>query len=228
MILHQFLKALFSRGVVLVTSSNTEPNRLYEFGLQRSSFIPAIELLNKHTRVLEIESGRDFRLRALEHADTYYTPIRSETEKLLNAEFKELSPEIGQEGGTIPIFSRKIPVRRIAHDVVWFDFMALCGPPRSQADYLELSKCFHTVFISDIPVLGPALDDATRRFIYLVDSFYDRNVKLIVSAARPALTLYQGERLAFDFQRTISRLQEMQSKEYLGKEHRIEIGSSPG
>ena len=129
--------------------------------------------------------------------------------------------EPGRIGGSLRVFNREIPVVRVADDVAWFDFMALCGPPRSQADYLELACTFHSVLISDIPLLGPGLDDATRRFLYLLDEFYDRGVKLIISAAAPAKALYQGERLAFDFQRAVSRLQEMQSDDYLARPHRL-------
>jgi cell division protein ZapE len=220
MILAGLLKALFERGVTLVTTSNTAPHNLYKDGLQRASFLPAIDLIKRHTEVIHLDSDTDYRLRYLEHARIYHTPLNAQTSDYLNTEFERLAPEQGSMGGSIHIFGRDIPIKRLADDVVWFDFMALCGPPRSQADYLELARSFHTVFISDIPRLGPGLDDATRRFLYLLDEFYDRNVKLILSAAEPVDSLYQGERLAFDFQRAISRLQEMQSTAYLAREHR--------
>jgi cell division protein ZapE len=220
MILAQLLKALFSRGITLITTSNTEPDNLYQDGLQRASFLPAIALLKEHTRSLRLDSGTDYRLRYLEQATVYHTPHSPDVDEQLVKEFTQLAPEEGRLGGSIHIYNRDIPVRRLADDVVWFDFMALCGPPRSQSDYLELARRFHTVLLSNIPVLGPSLDDVARRFIYLIDEFYDRNVKLIISAASPPETLYQGERLAFDFQRAISRLQEMQSTAYLAQEHR--------
>ncbi|MES9962991.1 MAG: cell division protein ZapE [Candidatus Sedimenticola sp. 20ELBAFRAG] len=220
MILAGLLKALFNQGVTLVTTSNTPPADLYQDGIQRASFLPVIDLLKQHTRIIELDGGTDYRLRYLEQATMYHTPSNPETDLLLQEEFDALAPEACHEERKIHIFGRDIPVICIADDVVWFDFMALCGPPRSQADYLELARSFHTVLISDIPRLGPALDDATRRFLYLVDEFYDRNVKLIVSAAEPPESLYQGERLAFDFQRAVSRLQEMQSTSYLAKAHR--------
>lgn len=220
MILAQLLKSLFARGVTLVTTSNTMPDDLYENGLQRANFLPAIDMLKMHTKVIKLDSDIDYRLRYLEQATVYHTPLGPEVEKRLEDEFKQLSPEQGDQGGSVHIFGRDIPIKRVADDVIWFDFMALCGPPRSQADYLELARCYHTVIISDVPVLGPSLDDATRRFLYLVDEFYDRGVKLILSAATTPESLYQGKRLLFDFQRVVSRLQEMQSEAYLALEHK--------
>lgn len=220
MILAQLFKGLFARGVTLVTTSNTMPDKLYENGLQRANFLPAITMLKLHTKVIKLDSAIDYRMRYLEQATVYHTPLGPEVEKRLEEEFRQLSPEQGNKGGSIHIFGRDIPIKRIADDVIWFDFMALCGPPRSQADYLELARCYHTVIISDVPILGSSLDDATRRFLYLVDEFYDRGVKLILSAATTPESLYQGKRLAFDFQRVISRLQEMQSEAYLAKEHK--------
>lgn len=220
MIIARLLKALFSRGITLVTSSNTQPQELYKDGLQRASFLPAIELLKQHTRILKLDAGIDYRLRYLEQATVYHTPLSPEVDLKLLEEFSQLAPEQEHAVESIHVFGRDIPVKHLADDVIWFDFIALCGPPRSQADYLELSRCFHTVLISDIPVLGPAMDDATRRFLYLVDEFYDRGVKLIISAAEPPESLYQGERLAFDFQRASSRLREMQSIAYLSREHK--------
>ncbi len=220
MILAQLLKALFARGVTLVTTSNTRPDNLYENGLQRDNFLPAIEMLKAHTKVIKLNSDTDYRLRYLEQATVYHTPIGPEVEELLEEEFKQLAPEEGHAGGSVHVFGRDIPIRNVADDVIWFDFMALCGPPRSQADYLELARCYHTVIISDVPILGPSLDDATRRFLYLIDEFYDRGVKLILSAATVPESLYQGKRLTFDFQRAVSRLQEMQSKAYLAREHK--------
>ncbi|MCP3661607.1 MAG: cell division protein ZapE [Gammaproteobacteria bacterium] len=220
MILAGLLKGLFRRGVTLVTTSNTPPHQLYQDGIQRASFLPAIDLLKRHTHIQELKEGIDYRTRYLEHAQVYHTPLGEGVDDLLTEEFESLAPEEAHQQESITIAGRVIPVRLIADDVVWFDFIALCGPPRSQMDYLELARRFHTVLISDIPVLGPALDDVTRRFLYLLDEFYDCNVKLILSAAAPAINLYQGERLAFDFQRGISRLHEMQSLEYLAKPHK--------
>ena len=220
MILAQLLEALFDQGVALVTTSNTKPDNLYRDGLQRARFLPAIALLNQHTRVMELDGKTDYRLLFLEHARIYHTPLGPEVNQALADEFEKLAPETGQLGGTINVLNRDVSVKRVADDVVWFDFHALCGPPRSQADYLELARSFHTVLISDIPTLTPTQDDLARRFLYLLDEFYDRKVKLIISAEQPPESLYQGKRLAFEFQRAESRLLEMQSREYLAMEHR--------
>ncbi|WP_428608814.1 cell division protein ZapE [Sedimenticola sp.] len=220
MILAQLLKALFQRGVTLVTTSNTEPDNLYKNGLQRASFIPAIELLKQHTRVIRLDNGTDYRLRYLEQATVYHTPLSTTVTEHLHEEFERLAPEMGQSGGAISLYGRDIAVKRLADDLAWFDFFAICGPPRSQADYLELARCYHTVIISDIPLLTGELDDAARRFVFLVDEFYDRGVKLIISAAAGPLELYRGERLTAEFERAVSRLQEMQSIDYLSREHK--------
>lgn len=220
MILGQLLSALFEQGVALVTTSNTKPDNLYLNGLQRERFLPAIALLNDYTRVMELDSETDYRLLFLEHARIYHTPLGPEVDQALAEEFENLAPEVGRVGGTINVYNREIPVLRVADDVAWFEFMALCGPPRSQADYLELARSYHTILISNIPTLNPEQDDAARRFLYLLDEFYDRKVKLIISAEQPPESLYQGQRLAFEFQRAESRLLEMQSREYLAMEHR--------
>lgn len=221
MLLAQLLEGLFARGVSLVTTSNTEPNNLYKNGLQRASFIPAIELLKKHTRVLELDSGIDYRLRYLEQATVYHDAAAPDTEAKLIDEFEHLAPEESQIDQEIELFDRKIATKRLADDVVWFEFSVLCGPPRSQTDYLELARCFHTVFVSNIPTLrDSASDDMARRFLYLIDEFYDRGVKLIVSADSPPEKLYQNGRLAAEFKRAASRLHEMQSIDYLSREHK--------
>lgn len=220
MILARLLEALFSRGVTLVTTSNTAPDHLYRNGLQRASFLPAIELLKRHTRVMHLDSATDYRLRYLQQATVYHTPLQPEVDARLREEFERLAPEPGREGGAITLYGREIAVRRLADDLIWFDFFAICGDQRSQADYLELARCYHTVLISDIPVLTAQLDDAARRFVFLVDEFYDRRVKLIISAAAGPLELYQGERLRAEFERAVSRLQEMQSIDYLSREHK--------
>jgi len=219
MILAQLLRALFQRGVTLITTSNTQPDNLYLGGIQRASFLPAIELLKAHTQMVELQGGLDYRLRYLEQAKVYHSPLGAESDRIMQEEFQRLAPEKAHIGGAINIFHRDIPVVQIADDLVWFDFDVICGPPRSQADYLEIARCFHTVMISGIPRLTPAQDDASRRFLYLMDEFYDRKVKLILSADTTPEFLYQGKRLAFDFQRAVSRLQEMQSTEYLASPH---------
>lgn len=220
MILAHLLKALFDRGITLITTSNTRPDLLYKDGIQRASFLPAIDLLKEHTSVIELSGSLDYRLRYLEQAKVYHTPLGVETSRIMEQEFARLAPEEGVVGGVIQVFHRDIAVLRMADDLVWFDFFTICGPPRSQADYLELARCFHTVIISDIPLMHPDLDDNARRFLYLLDEFYDRKVKLIISAAGSPEALYQGKRLAFDFKRAVSRLHEMQSTDYLASPHR--------
>jgi cell division protein ZapE len=218
-ILAGLLHALFDEGLVLVTTSNVAPDDLYRDGIQRASFLPAIDLLHRHTQVLELGGERDYRRLVLEQARVYHTPLGTETDAHLEAEFERLSNVPSEGPGELMINGRAMPFRRRAEDMVWFDFEALCGPPRSQNDYIELARCQQTVFLSDIPVMGGARDDRTRRFIFLVDEFYDRRVKLVLSAAAPAHRLYVGERLAFEFQRTVSRLAEMQTPAYLGRPH---------
>ncbi len=220
MILAGLLKGMFRHGVTLVTTSNMPPQQLYEGGLQRDRFLPAIDLLQRHTKVQEIASGIDYRTRYLINSKVYHTPLGQEVDDLLAEEFANLVPELAGNQTHVTIAGRKIPVRQMADDVVWFDFMALCGPPRSQMDYLELARRFHTVLISDIPVLNSSRDDVARRFLYMLDEFYDSNVNLILSAAVPAVELYQGRRLTFEFQRATSRLREMRSSEYLSRPHK--------
>jgi len=222
MLLAQLFDGLFSQGVSLVTTSNTAPENLYKNGLQRASFVPAIELLKQHTKVLELDSGVDYRLRYLEQATVYHDSADAQTNAKMIDEFEHLAPEEGIQNAGIQVFDRTISTRYLADDVAWFDFNVLCGPPRSQADYLEIARSFHTVFISDIPQMkDSALDDVAKRFLYLVDEFYDCSVKLIISAAAPPDKLYQNGRLSAEFERAASRLQEMQSLDYLSREHKV-------
>ena len=219
MILGGLLEGLFANGVTLVATSNIEPDGLYHDGLQRARFLPAIALLKRHTRVLNVDGGVDYRLRYLERAEIYHVPHDAAAECLLAQSFQQIARQEGGAEGALQIEGRAIPVRRQGEGVAWFEFEALCDGPRSQADYIELARLFHTVLLADIPVFSAERDDQARRFISLVDEFYDRNVKLIVTAAAPAAQLYRGRRLAFAFERTVSRIQEMQSKEYLARPH---------
>lgn len=220
MILGGLMQKLFARGVSLVATSNIAPDRLYENGLQRERFLPAIKALNANVDVINVDGGTDYRLRALEQAALYHYPLNADTEARLAHNFSQLSIEAGRENLMLEIEGRMIPSRRVTEDVAWFDFTALCDGPRSQNDYIELAREYHAVILSNIPQLHAGIDDQVRRFVNLVDEFYDRNVKLVVSAATPLAELYTGGRLSFEFQRTQSRLQEMQSHEYLAREHK--------
>lgn len=221
MILAGLLKALFRRGIVLVTTSNLHPDGLYENGLQRERFLPAIALLKQHTAVVEMASGTDYRLRSLSQARLYHSPVDEHTEAALRDSFRSLATDEldWREDCSIDILNREIATRHCAGDVVWFDFAALCGGPRSAQDYVELARLFHAIIVSDIPALDDRHNDQARRFINLVDALYDRRVKLIISAAVKMELLYTGQALAFEFQRTHSRLVEMQSRDYLGQRH---------
>lgn len=218
-ILAGLLRGLLDHGIVLVTTSNVAPDNLYKDGIQRASFLPAIDLLNARTEVIELGGDRDYRKMILEQAQVYHTPLGPETDARMSEEFLRLANTEVQGPGDLKINARSMPYRQLSEDMVWFDFEALCGPPRSKDDYIELARCHQTVFISDIPIMGAARDDRTRRFIFLVDEFYDRRVKLVLSAEAPAAKLYIGERLAFEFQRTLSRLTEMQTPAFLGRAH---------
>ncbi len=221
MILGTLLDHLFSRGVTLVATSNIVPDELYRGGLQRQRFLPAIDLLNRHCRVINVDGGVDYRLRALEKAEIYHAPLDEAAEKALKSAFEDLVPaaEEVRRDGAVEVEGRDIPTRWIGEDVVWFDFPALCDGPRSQNDYIEIAREFHAVLVSNVPVMTGAMEDQARRFINMVDEFYDRGVKLILSAEAPLESLYSGSRLAFEFERTRSRLLEMQSHQYLARPH---------
>lgn len=221
MILGELLAALFERGVALVATSNVEPVNLYENGLQRRRFLPAIDLLHEHVDILNVDGGIDHRLRVLEQAEIYHVPLDAQAEASLSRSFTSIAAmEQVERNHALRIEGRDITARRCAEGVVWFDFAALCDGPRSQNDYIELAMLFHTVLVSDVPRFTSKLEDQARRFISLVDEFYDRGVKLILSAEEPVHELYQGERLTFEFERTESRLLEMRSRDYLAREHK--------
>ena len=222
MILATLLDELFKNGVTLVATSNIVPDGLYRDGLQRARFLPAIELLKQHTEVVNVDSGVDYRLRALEQAELYHWPLDAEAELSLEKSFRSLLPEHCevQENETLLIENRQILARKVGDDVAWFDFRELCDGPRSQNDYIELGKLFHAVLIANVEQMDASRDDMARRFVNLVDEFYDRNVKLILSAEVALQSLYSGGRLQFEFQRTLSRLLEMQSHEFLSRPHK--------
>ncbi|HVY66547.1 MAG TPA: cell division protein ZapE [Gammaproteobacteria bacterium] len=220
MILGNLFAGLFARGVTLAATSNIAPEHLYKDGLQRQRFLPTIALLREHTEVLHVGGATDYRLRALERADTYQTPSGPAADQKLTEFFDAIAPDEGDHGGTIELFGRRIDYRRAADGVIWFDFAQICDGPRSQDDYIELSRLYQTVLVSNVPRFDVTLENQARRFIALVDEFYDRRVKLILSAAAPVTDLYAGEKLRFDIGRTQSRLQEMQTHDYLAEAHR--------
>jgi cell division protein ZapE len=222
MILGTLMSELFQRGVVLVATSNIVPDGLYKDGLQRARFLPAIELLKMHTHVVNVDGGIDYRLRALQQAELYHSPLDVHADQSLQQGFRSLlaSPTDEHINEVLVVEGRPIQSRYSAEGVIWFDFDAICDGPRSQNDYIELSKEYHSVFISNVPALGRQNDDQARRFVNLVDEFYDRQVKLVLSAELPLAEIYSEGKLNFEFQRTVSRLLEMQSHEYLAKPHR--------
>jgi len=220
MILATLLDALFERGVALVTTSNTPPKHLYKDGLQRARFLPAIALIERHCHVVEMVSPHDWRLRALTQAPVYLTPPGAEAERALARIFASQAQGQADEGGMLQVNSRAIAVRRQAPGVLWFDFEALCEGPRAVADYITLARRVPTVIISSVPQFSIYSEDAAKRFVLLVDEFYDRHVKLVLSAAAPITELYDGERHRAEFSRTESRLIEMQSEQYLALPHR--------
>lgn len=220
MLLGNLLAGLFSRGVTLAATSNIVPDQLYSGGLQRQRFLPTIALVKEHCEVLHVDGSIDYRLRTLESADVYQTPPGAVADQHLSEFFEQIAPDEGDDGGSLELNGRSIVYRRAADGVIWFDFEAICDGPRSQDDYIELSRLYQTVLVSNVPRFDATLENQARRFIALVDEFYDRRVKLILSAAAPATELYRGDRLKHDFLRTQSRLQEMQSHAYLGEAHR--------
>jgi cell division protein ZapE len=220
MLLGRLLGALFERGVTLVATSNEQPSLLYAGGLQRDRFLPAIALLERHTQVLNVDSGVDYRMRYLDRAEIYHCGVGAEADRVLDTHFENIAPEQGSRGTTVEIEGRRIPIVRRADSVVWFEFAVLCGGPRGPADYIEIARQFQTLLLANVPRLTDADADSVKRFITLVDECYDRNVRLIASAAAAPSELYAGTRQAAAFRRTVSRLVEMQSRSYLQRPHR--------
>ena len=220
MILHRLLDALFANGVGFVTTSNFKPDDLYPNGLHRDRILPAIALLNEKLEVLSVDNGTDYRRRTLEQVKLYHTPLGPEADQEMTNAFNRLA-ETQDEDPILHIEAREIRARRKAGGVVWFDFRELCGGPRSQNDYLEIASQFHTVLLSDVPYMPVNMASPARRFTWLVDVLYDRRCKLIMSAAVAPEALYTDGPLAHEFPRTVSRLTEMQSTEFLALERRI-------
>jgi cell division protein ZapE len=220
MILGGLFGALFRRGVTLVATSNVPPGELYRDGLQRQRFLPAIELIERNVEIVAAGDDRDYRLRQLTQAGTYLPSADPNSNVRLRALFAELSDQGDASDGSVEIEGRPIPVVRQSESAVWFEFGALCDGPRSQEDYIEIARNYQAVFVSGVPVMDGSHEDEARRFIALIDELYDRCVKLVICAAAPPAQLYRGERLVLEFQRTASRLTEMQSEEYLARQHR--------
>ena len=219
MIISGLLHGLFKNKTVLVTTSNIKPNQLYKNGLQRESFLPAIDLLQTHTDIIQLRGETDYRFESMQIEGMYNTPVDEQSLDWLEHHYLSLSSEKNDGSwGIIQIGSRTLQTIRHSAKIAWFDFNELCAGPRSTSDYTELAKQFNTILISHVPVLKNK-DDQARRFINLVDEFYDRNVKLILSAEASPDSLYQGSQLSDEFMRTTSRLTEMQSLEYLEKQH---------
>ena len=220
MILAGLFAALFRRGVALVATSNLRPQDLYKDGLQRQRFLPAIELIQAHVDVVHLDGRIDYRLRQLERAPTYLNSNLPETAAALHQRFAAFTGGLASGPTSLTIEGRTLHAMNSGPGTVWFQFGELCDGPRSQNDYIELARLYHTVFIANIPTFDESAEDAARRFIMLIDEFYDRGVKILVSAAAPPAALYDGERLRFEFERASSRLIEMQTQHYLAGEHR--------
>ena len=220
MILHRLLVSLFDNGVGFVTTSNFAPDGLYPDGLHRDRILPAIALLNERMQVLNVDNGTDYRRRTLEMLNLYNTPLGEQADAAMSDAFNRLATG-PDEDTVLHIEAREIMARRRSGDVVWFDFRAICGGPRSQNDYLEIAAQFHTVLLSNVPYMPVSMASEARRFTWLIDVLYDRRVKLIMSAAVPPEGLYTAGPMSHEFPRTVSRLHEMQSSEFLALEHRM-------
>jgi len=223
MLLATLLQALFARGITLIATSNIPPDNLYRNGLQRARFLPAIALINEYCDVMNVDAGIDYRLRTLTQANLWLTPEAGQTAEDLNPAmqqmFGRLAGKAGESAPVLQINNRALKAIASAEGVLAVEFHTLCEEARSQLDYIALSKLYHSVLLHNVPVMKADQENAARRFLALVDEFYERHVKLVVSAQAPMFEIYRGERLKFEYQRCLSRLQEMQSEEYLAREH---------
>ena len=219
MLLATLLQALFARGITLIATSNIPPDQLYRNGLQRQRFLPAIDLINAHCQVMNVDAGIDYRLRTLTQANLWISPLGPAAEDQLGSMFARLAGKPGEPGRVLEINHRPLPVLTEAEGVVAIDFHTLCEEARSQHDYIALSTLYHTVLVHNVRVMDSRNENAARRFLALVDEFYERHVKLVVSADAGMHDIYRGDRLKFEYQRCLSRLQEMQSEEYLRLPH---------
>jgi cell division protein ZapE len=218
MLLSGLLQSLFERGVTLVVTSNLPPDALYRDGLQRARFLPAIELLKQHTRVLHLKGATDFRLRFLEQSEIYHWPLDQRARDNMNRNFEHMAAGC-ELNNALELNERPFQAVRRGDGVIWFQFDELCRKPRGSEDFIEIARSFNTVMLSDLPQLRDEEANEARRFITLVDEFYDRGVKLLLTAQMPLERLYSGKRLAFEFERTLSRLTEMQTRAYLARPH---------
>jgi cell division protein ZapE len=219
MLLATLLQALFARGITLVATSNIIPDNLYRNGLQRARFLPAIDLINEYCDVMNVDAGIDYRLRTLTQAHLYLTPLNQHTQDTMDHIFLKLAGHAGEEAPVLQINHRPMPTLRAVEGVLAIDFHTLCEEPRSQLDYIALSRLYHSVMLYNVRIMGPLKENTARRFLALVDEFYERHVKLVIAAEASMFEIYQGEQLKFEFQRCLSRLQEMQSEEYLKLPH---------
>ncbi|MDI9803310.1 cell division protein ZapE [Citrobacter koseri] len=219
MLLGGLMKALFARGITLVATSNIPPDELYRNGLQRTRFLPAIDAIKAHCDIMNVDAGVDYRLRTLTQAHLWLSPRNDETQQQMDKLWLALAGAKRENAPTLEVNHRPLPTMGVENQTLAVSFVTLCVDARSQHDYIALSRLFHTVLLFDVPVMTPLMESEARRFIALVDEFYERHVKLVVSADAPLYEIYQGERLKFEFQRCLSRLQEMQSEEYLKRSH---------
>ncbi|QXX96127.1 AFG1 family ATPase [Serratia marcescens] len=219
MLLATLLQALFARGITLVATSNIPPDDLYRNGLQRARFLPAIDLINEYCDVMNVDAGIDYRLRTLTQAHLYLTPLSDQTRETLDRMFVKLAGKAGEAAPVLQINHRPMQAIRSVDGVLAVDFHTLCEEARSQLDYIALSRLYHSVILYNVQVMGPLKENTARRFLALVDEFYERHVKLVIGAEASMFEIYQGERLKFEYQRCLSRLQEMQSEEYLKLPH---------
>jgi len=222
MIMAGLLESLFDCGVVLVTTSNTVPQNLYRDGLQRARFLPAIELIERHCEVVLLDSEEDYRLQKLQQTDLYTVPHSSAAEQKIRRYLGDHEIESRDSRDTLTINGRELLYEACSEDMVWFSFDALCKTNRSQTDYLEIARLFNTLILTEVESMDALQDDIARRFVLLIDILYDHRVKLICTAEVRPDRLYDGVRLAFEFERTSSRLIEMQSSQYLAQAHRVE------
>lgn len=219
MIMSDLFQKLFNNGITLIATSNIEPDLLYKDGLHRDRFLPMIELLKNHCQILNVDSGIDYRLRVLKQAELFKSPLNQNTKDWLEARFTQLTSMQTVNTNSLEINHRLIENLGHTNDVLWCEFSELCLKPKSPADFIILAEQFNTILISNVPHLSDQFSDAVRRFIYLVDELYDRRVKVLMTSQDPILEIYSGDKLAFEIQRTRSRLLEMQSDEYLHLKH---------